>query len=134
MFPLLSADRSTHRAHVLSLHFVVTLLTQTTRLKMCTPIKILVLLSLVSYSVCSVKIVKDIVQFNVAGHPVLHKETEWDFDPDVAIRRSRQYQELNGRYGAKAIERLGLGIDGYDRERLAQQRLRDEGHLNGLTE
>ncbi|KAF7280719.1 uncharacterized protein LOC143200912 [Rhynchophorus ferrugineus] len=79
-----------------------------------------------------IRIIKDLIQFNVAGHPVLHKTVEWPFDPDVGIRRSRQYQELNGVLGEKAIERLGLGIDGYDRERLIQQRQRDEGHLNGL--
>lgn len=63
---------------------------------------------------------------------MLHKSVDWPFDPDVGIRRSRQYQELNGHLGEKAIERLGLGIDGYDRERLAEQRARDDGHLNGI--
>lgn len=77
-------------------------------------------------------LVRDLVQFNIAGHPVLHKSVEWAFDPEIGIRRSRQYQEVNGRLGEKAIERLGLGIDGYDRERLEKQRSRDEGHLNGI--
>ncbi|XP_057663911.1 uncharacterized protein LOC130898546 [Diorhabda carinulata] len=77
-------------------------------------------------------LVKDLVQFNVAGHPVLHKDQMWPFDPDVGIRRSRQYTELNGYLGEKAIERLGLGIDGFDRERLAAQRIRDAGHLGGV--
>lgn len=58
--------------------------------------------------------------------------TEWPFDPDVGIKRSRLYQEINGIHGEKAIERLGLGIDGNDELRLAQQRVRDEGHLGGL--
>ncbi|KAH1006117.1 hypothetical protein HUJ05_006882 [Dendroctonus ponderosae] len=79
-----------------------------------------------------ISIVRDLVQFNLAGHPVLHKSVEWPFDSEIGIRRSRQYQELNGRLGEKAIERLGLGVDGYDRERLAQQQKRDEGHLNGI--
>jgi hypothetical protein len=92
------------------------------------------LLGLISSSVCTVKVVKDLIQFNLAGHPVLHKESTWDFDPEVGARRSRQYQEINGRLGEKAIERLGLGIDGYDKERLIQQRIRDEGHLNGVDE
>lgn len=70
----------------------------------------------------------------MAGHPILHKESQWDFDPEIGKRRSRQYQELNGKMGEKAIERLGLGIDGYDQERLAHQRARDVGHLQGLTE
>lgn len=72
------------------------------------------------------------MQFNIAGHPVLHKEQSWPFDPDVGKRRSRQYQELNGIKGEKAIERLGLGIDGRDQERLAKQRARDAGHLGGV--
>lgn len=81
---------------------------------------------------CTLSTVRDLVQFNLAGHPVLHKSVEWPFDPDVGVRRSKHYQELNGRLGEKAIERLGLGIDGYNEERLAAQRARDEGHLNGV--
>ncbi|XP_060536243.1 uncharacterized protein LOC132708129 [Cylas formicarius] len=77
-------------------------------------------------------IVRDLVQFNLAGHPVLHKSMPWPFDPEIGIRRSRQYQELNGILGESHIERLGLGIDGYDRERLAAQRARDDGHLGGV--
>ncbi|CAH0551723.1 unnamed protein product [Brassicogethes aeneus] len=84
------------------------------------------------FTFCSCNIVRELVQFNLAGHPILHKTVEWPFDPEIGVRRSRQYQELNGRLGEKAIERLGLGIDGYDRERLAEQRARDEGHLNGV--
>ncbi|XP_030754456.1 uncharacterized protein LOC115881189 [Sitophilus oryzae] len=99
-----------------------------------------VLITLLLVALCSVPLtnsepltlIKDVIQFNIAGHPVLHKSVDWPFDPDIAVRRSRQYQELNGYLGEKAIERLGLGIDGYDRERLAQQQQRDEGHLNGL--
>ncbi|KAL1500754.1 hypothetical protein ABEB36_006200 [Hypothenemus hampei] len=92
-----------------------------------------ILLSFVLHSRADpLTLIKDLIQFNVAGHPVLHKSVEWPFDPEIGIRRSRQYQELNGRYGAKAIERLGLGIDGFDRERLAAQQVRDEGHLNGI--
>ncbi|CAH1115514.1 unnamed protein product [Psylliodes chrysocephalus] len=81
---------------------------------------------------CQLSIVRDLVQFNIAGHPVLHKDQKWPFDPEVGIRRSRQYQELNGYLGEKAIERLGLGIDGLDRERLEAQKLRDAGHLGGV--
>lgn len=77
--------------------------------------------------------VKDLLQFNVFGIPVLHKTTNWPFDPEVGARRSRQYQEVNGRFGEKAIERLGLGIDGNDLQRLAEQQARDAGHLGGLN-
>ncbi|XP_066157761.1 uncharacterized protein [Euwallacea fornicatus] len=77
-------------------------------------------------------LIKELVQFNLVGHPVLHKSVEWPFDPEVGVKRSKQYQEVNGRLGEKAIERLGLGIDGYEQERLANQIARDQGHLNGL--
>ncbi|XP_063921197.1 uncharacterized protein LOC135136013 [Zophobas morio] len=96
--------------------------------------KLILLVSLISSCACTVTVVRDLIQFNIAGHPVLHKESAWNFDPEVGARRSRQYQELNGKFGEKAIERLGLGIDGYDQERLAQQRTRDQGHLDGATE
>ncbi|XP_018567585.1 uncharacterized protein LOC108908137 isoform X1 [Anoplophora glabripennis] len=92
----------------------------------------LVFLTLISSSLGALQVIRDLIEFNVAGHPVLHKTQNWSFDPDVGKRRSRQYEELNGVLGEKAIERLGLGIDGYDRERLAKQQARDEGHLGGV--
>ncbi|XP_013168691.1 PREDICTED: uncharacterized protein LOC106118574 [Papilio xuthus] len=73
------------------------------------------------------------IRTNLIGHPVIHEEQSWIFDPDVAVRRSKQFIELNGDKGEKLIERLGLGIDGYDEERLKIQRARDEGHLGGLN-
>ncbi|KAJ8935415.1 hypothetical protein NQ314_012834 [Rhamnusium bicolor] len=94
--------------------------------------KVIILLTLISTSMGTLEVVRDLVEFNLAGHPVLHKATNWPFDPEVGKRRSRQYQELNGVLGEKAIERLGLGIDGYDRERLEKQRVRDAGHLGGV--
>ncbi|VEN43333.1 unnamed protein product [Callosobruchus maculatus] len=93
---------------------------------------IIVFLTQLSTTLAQFEIVRDLIEFNVAGHPVLHKDQKWPFDPEVGKRRSRQYQELNGVLGEKAIERLGLGIDGFDRERLAQQKARDEGHLGGV--
>lgn len=87
---------------------------------------------IVTYS-AALTVVRDLIQNNIYGIPVLHKETNWTFDPDVGKRRSRQYQELNGYHGEKAIERLGLGIDGKDLERLEQQRKRDEGQLGGIN-
>ncbi|GJQ66563.1 hypothetical protein Trydic_g4544 [Trypoxylus dichotomus] len=88
-----------------------------------------VILTMLLTNVWSLSVVRDLIQYNVVGLPVLHKTTSWEFDPDVGKRRSRQYQELNGHLGEKAIERLGLGIDGRDLERLEQQRKRDEGQL-----
>lgn len=82
---------------------------------------------------CQLQIIRDLLQRNVVGIPILHKDTQWLFDPDVGIKRSRQYQELNGVLGEKAIERLGLGIDGNDLERLEQQRIRDRGLIQKIS-
>ncbi|VEN43334.1 unnamed protein product [Callosobruchus maculatus] len=98
----------------------------------CRFLIVIVFLTQLSTTLAQFEIVRDLIEFNVAGHPVLHKDQKWPFDPEVGKRRSRQYQELNGVLGEKAIERLGLGIDGFDRERLAQQKARDEGHLGGV--
>ncbi|XP_017779696.1 PREDICTED: uncharacterized protein LOC108564983 [Nicrophorus vespilloides] len=95
-------------------------------------LEVILFLCLVSSSFGAVNVVRDLLQVNVFGLPVLHKEVSWPFDPEVGVRRSRQYQAINGFHGEKAIERLGLGIDGYDRERLAQQRARDVHLLGGL--
>lgn len=74
---------------------------------------------------CGLSIIRDLLQYNGAGIPVLHKTVEYAFDPDVGARRSRLYREVNGNHGEKYIERLGLGIDGRDEERLEQQKQRD---------
>lgn len=70
---------------------------------------------------------------NVVGFPVIHDKQTWIFDPDVSQRRRKQFFELHGDKAVKLIERLGLGIDGYEDQRLRAQRQRDEGHLNGLN-
>lgn len=70
---------------------------------------------------------------NLVGHPVIHDKQTWIFDPDVALRRRRQFIELHGDKAEKLIERLGLGIDGREDELLMRQRQRDEGHLGGLN-
>ncbi|XP_044730586.1 uncharacterized protein LOC123293751 [Chrysoperla carnea] len=82
---------------------------------------------------CQLNIIKDIIQYNVAGIPLIHKVKRIEFDPDVSLRRRKQFEELHGEKAEKLIERLGLGIDGYADERLQQQRARDEGHLGGLN-
>ena len=79
----------------------------------------------------TVKFATNLIQNNIVGLPVLHEEQTWPFDPEVGIRRSREYQRINGRYGELAIEKLGLGEDGYEEERRAQQAERDRGQLNG---
>ncbi|XP_065093791.1 uncharacterized protein LOC135714368 [Ochlerotatus camptorhynchus] len=81
-----------------------------------------------------VRLFTELLQNNVAGIPLIHKTEEFDFDPEVSKKRRDLYYEQHGYRGEKAIERLGLGIDGNHREREAYQRLRDEGHLNGLND
>lgn len=78
-------------------------------------------------------IIKDIVQYNLAGLPVVHKVRHFDFDPDVSLRRRKEFEAIHGEKAEKLIERLGLGIDGNAEERLQQQRARDEGHLGGVN-
>ncbi|KAG6463659.1 uncharacterized protein LOC115452508 [Manduca sexta] len=78
-------------------------------------------------------IVSDFVRTNLIGYPLIHEPKTWIFDPDVALKRRKQFVDLHGDKGEKLIERLGLGIDGNYEERLAEQRKRDEGHLGGLN-
>ncbi|KFB44426.1 AGAP005312-PA-like protein [Anopheles sinensis] len=80
-----------------------------------------------------VRLLTDFIQNNVAGIPLIHKTEEYDFDPEISKKRRELYYELHGYRGEKVIERLGLGIDGKHHERLAHQRQRDEGHLQGLN-
>lgn len=77
--------------------------------------------------------IRGFIQTNIVGLPVIHDQQTWIFDPDVAMKRRRQFIELHGDKGERLIERLGLGIDGNEDERLKQQRERDEGHLGGLN-
>ncbi|XP_044744938.1 uncharacterized protein LOC123306839 [Coccinella septempunctata] len=96
-------------------------------------LKIFVILSVLATCSC-IGFIRDLIQFNVAGIPEIHKTSTFPFDPDEGIRRSKQYQEVNGRFGEKAIERLGLGSDGKEQERLEEQRIRDQGQLGGVRE
>lgn len=72
-----------------------------------------------------------LIQNNLVGGPAVHKVTEWDFDPDVALKRRELFEDVNGYRGEKLIERIGLGTDGLHNLRLAIQRERDEGLLGG---
>jgi hypothetical protein len=79
------------------------------------------------------QLVRDFVQYNVGGIPLTHQTQTYDFDPDIALKRREQFVELNGDKSEKLIERIGLGVDGKQQERLAAQQARDEGHLNGIN-
>ncbi|CAH1711973.1 unnamed protein product [Chironomus riparius] len=78
-------------------------------------------------------LVRDILQWNVAGLPLIHQKTEWDFDPEVAQKRREQFYEIHGYRAAKYLERIGQGIDGRHREREHEQAIRDDGHLQGVN-
>lgn len=74
---------------------------------------------------------RSLIQDNLAGPPVIHRKTEWNFDPYVAVKRRELFQRANGFRGERLVERLGLGVDGQHDARLVQQRARDVGLLGG---
>lgn len=78
-----------------------------------------------------ITIITNLIQSNLAGVPIVHQITEWDFDPEVAIKRRELFERANGFRGERLIERMGLGIDGNHDERLAKQQARDDGLLGG---
>ncbi|XP_032665356.1 uncharacterized protein LOC116841481 isoform X2 [Odontomachus brunneus] len=56
------------------------------------------------------RLVHDLIQYNIAGAPVTHQKTEWDFDPEIGKQRRVRYQQENGRFGEIAIAKIGMGI------------------------
>ncbi|XP_028050793.1 uncharacterized protein LOC118644236 [Monomorium pharaonis] len=58
----------------------------------------------------ALKYLHDLIQYNIAGVPIAHEKTEWDFDPEVGKQRKIRYEQENGRYGELAIAKLGMGI------------------------
>ncbi|XP_043263834.1 uncharacterized protein LOC122404040 [Colletes gigas] len=54
--------------------------------------------------------IHDLVQSNIAGVPLIHEQTQWDFDPEIGKRRKIRYEEENGRHGELAIAKIGMGI------------------------
>lgn len=80
-----------------------------------------------------IEAIRDFIQINIAGVPSLHNPTQWDFDPDISLKRRALFEEVNGVKAEKLIERLGVGMDGKEFERREQQNIRDRGHLGGLN-
>jgi len=96
-----------------------------------------------------IRLITETLQNNVAGEPILHERTSWDFDPEAAKKARSLYYEVreysihgwmifdpclfqkNGFRSAKFIERLGVGLDGRHEDRRAEQGHRDVGRLNG---
>jgi len=58
----------------------------------------IIAINLLQFTSGTVNFVKQLIQNNVVGAPVLHKEQNWEFDPDVGVRRSRS-------------SKLGAGVD-----------------------
>ncbi|XP_053973251.1 uncharacterized protein LOC128873592 [Hylaeus volcanicus] len=54
--------------------------------------------------------IHDLVQYNVAGVPLIHEQTQWDFEPEVGKQRRVKYEQENGRHGEIAIAKIGMGI------------------------
>ncbi|KAH8320759.1 hypothetical protein KR067_008986 [Drosophila pandora] len=77
------------------------------------------------------RLITESLQNNVAGEPILHERTQWNFDPEAAKKARALYYEKNGFRSAKFIERLGVGLDGQHEERRKEQIERDTGRLNG---
>ncbi|KAK2588237.1 hypothetical protein KPH14_004267 [Odynerus spinipes] len=57
-----------------------------------------------------VSFVRDLLQNNLAGLPVTHQRTEWNFDPETGKKRRSAYEKENGHRGEIAIAKLGMGI------------------------
>lgn len=41
-----------------------------------------------------VTIIRNLLQNNLVGAPVIHKITTWNFDPEVSLKRREQFQEV----------------------------------------
>lgn len=39
-------------------------------------------------------LIRSILQNNIVGAPVVHKVTQWDFDPEVSQKRRTQFYEV----------------------------------------
>ncbi|KAM8711289.1 hypothetical protein ACLKA7_000430 [Drosophila subpalustris] len=78
-----------------------------------------------------IRLITETLQNNVAGEPVTHERTNWDFDPEAAKKARALYYEKNGYRSEKFIERLGIGLDGQHEQRRLEQQERDVGRLNG---
>lgn len=97
-------------------------------------LKVLAIFCIAAMKVCAddpITIITNLIQNNLVGGPVVHQVTQWEFDPDVAVKRRELFQRANGFRGEKLIERIGLGVDGLHNVRLQIQQERDEGLLGG---
>ncbi|KOX70538.1 hypothetical protein WN51_02594 [Melipona quadrifasciata] len=54
--------------------------------------------------------IHDLIQYNVAGIPLIHEQTQWDFNPEDGKQRRIRYEKENGRHGEIAIEKIGMGV------------------------
>ncbi|XP_055855217.1 uncharacterized protein LOC129918617 [Episyrphus balteatus] len=77
------------------------------------------------------RLITETLQNNIAGEPITHERTNWDFNPDISKARRGLFYEKHGFRASKFIESLGIGIDGREQERRQEQQIRDIGKLNG---
>nr|CAD7458968.1 unnamed protein product [Timema tahoe] len=82
-------------------------------MRLCSWYLIAVVLSLQSPSLQAVGIIRQLIQMNLAGPPVLRQQQHWEFDPEIADMRSPGYQAQYGRRGEQLIESLGRGEEGF---------------------
>lgn len=50
------------------------------------------------------QIIRNLLQNNVVGAPVVHQTSEWNFDPEVSLKRREQFQEVIYRYFPGNVE------------------------------
>ncbi|KAH0949076.1 hypothetical protein HN011_005286 [Eciton burchellii] len=65
---------------------------------------------IVSFAESTYRFLHNFLQYNVAGVPLIHQSTEWNFDPEEGKRRRIRYEQENGRFGEYAIAKLGMGF------------------------
>ncbi|XKL64462.1 hypothetical protein PGB90_004548 [Kerria lacca] len=74
-----------------------------------------------------IKILTTLIRDNVAGHPIIHQNQHWLFQPEEGSKNNPVFEAVNGHRSYYLIEKLGLGMDGHQEERKYQQMIRDLG-------
>ena len=78
------------------------------------------------WGVSPISLLRQLIQDNLSGRPENFKVVSWKFDPDIAERRSREFQDKYGVHGERLIARLGQGDDGFLEEWKQHQIARDQ--------
>ena len=49
------------------------------------------------------RLITETLQNNVAGEPITHERTDWDFDPDISQKRRSLFYEVSTKYNGLSI-------------------------------